>query len=465
MKVNGAAWCLACGVLLLPAGVGGQTGTFEPVTDATLQDPAPGDWLNYRRTLDGWGYSPLDQIDRGNVHGLQLVWSWALAPGISEPTPLVYDGVMYLPDGGGSGILALDAVTGELLWEYHKEFEEPPDLILLNPLRRRTRNIAIYGERIYWISYDAHLIALDARTGALVWDRTLVDFRHGYRMTSGPIVVNGLIVSGLAGCDRFQTDKCFISAYDAETGERVWSTPTIALPGQPGDWSWGDVPALERAGGDAWIPGSYDPELGLIYWATAQAKPFTRFQRGTTGDVLFTNSVLALDPETGEHGLVPATAAGGDARPGRGVRERAGRPRRPQVGIQVRQDRHPVGGRPRVGCVRGRPRPRLPDAHRRRRGGPRHLSARNDPRAGRQAELVPQPRGFQELAGHGVPPRDARPFTSRCSCTVRKASTRRVASKRGRAGAAWGGRTAATCGRHPRKSRRARRAAGDGRER
>ena len=282
------------------AGVEAQTGHFEPVTDVLLQDPDPADWLNYRRTLDGWGYSPLDQIDRGNAHELQLVWSWALSPGISEPTPLVYDGVMYIPDGGGSGILALDAATGELLWEFHKEFEEPPDLILLNPLRRRTRNIAIYGDRIYWISYDAHLIALDARTGALVWDRTLVDFRDGYRMTSGPIVVNGRIVSGLAGCDRFQADKCFISAYDAETGERVWSTPTIALPGQAGDWSWGDVPALERAGGDAWIPGSYDPELDLIYWATAQAKPFTRFQRGTTGDVLFTNSVLALDPETGE---------------------------------------------------------------------------------------------------------------------------------------------------------------------
>ena len=173
---------------------------------------ALGDWLNYRRTLDGWGYSPLDQINRDNVHQLQLVWSWALAPGISEPTPLVYNGLMYIPDGGGTAVLAVDAVTGELLWKHEKRFEEPPTDVgsLLVASRRRTRNIAIHGDRIYWITYDAHLLALIAATGALVWDRTIVDFRRGYRMLSGPIVVQGKIVTGLAGCDRFQNDNCFI---------------------------------------------------------------------------------------------------------------------------------------------------------------------------------------------------------------------------------------------------------------
>ena len=278
-----------------------QVARFEPVTDAMLENPDPADWLNYRRTLDGWGYSPLDQINRENVHQLQLVWSWALAPGISEPTPLVYNGVMYIPDGGGRGVLALDAVTGELLWEYEKEFEELPagSSMLVDPSRRRTRNIAIYRDRIYWITYDAHLVALNAVTGAVVWDHTIVDFRRGYRMTSGPIVVQGKIVTGLAGCDRFQHENCFISAYDADTGMQVWRISTIARPGEPGGDTWGDLPALMRAGGDAWIPGSYDPKLNLIYWATAQAKPFTRFQRGTDGDALYTNSVLAIDPDTG----------------------------------------------------------------------------------------------------------------------------------------------------------------------
>lgn len=277
-----------------------QSPAFEPVTDATLLNPSPNDWLNYRRTLDGWGYSPLDQINTQNVNQLQLVWSWALAPGISQATPLVYKGVMYIPDGGGTGILALNAVTGDLLWDFHKEFEAASkELSLLDPSRRRTRNIAIFGDRIYWATYDAHLIALNAQTGAVIWDRTMADFRQGFRVSSGPIVVRGKIVSGMAGCDRFKKDPCFISAYDAQTGQLAWKTSTIARPGEPGGDTWGDVPLIQRAGGDAWIPGSYDPRLNLIYWATSQAKPFTRFQRGTDGAALYTNSVLALDPDSG----------------------------------------------------------------------------------------------------------------------------------------------------------------------
>jgi alcohol dehydrogenase (cytochrome c) len=265
-----------------------------------LLNPDPADWLNYRRTLDGWGYSPLDQITAQNVGQLQMVWSWALAPGISEASPLVHDGVMYIPNGGGTGVLAFNAATGDLLWEHKREFEAPPPgLSLLDVSRRRTRNLAIFGDRIYWATYDVHLLALDAATGALVWDQTIADYKLGYRLTSGPIVVRGKIVSGLAGCDRFQNDTCFISAYDAQTGKQVWKTSTIARPGEPGGRTWGDLPLTRRAGGDAWIPGSYDPRLNLIYWATSQAKPFTRFQRGTDGDALYTNSVLALDPDTG----------------------------------------------------------------------------------------------------------------------------------------------------------------------
>ena len=288
-----------------------QVPAFVPVTDAMLVNPDPAHWINYRRTLDGWGYSPLNQINTQNVKQLQLVWSWAMAPGISESTPLVYNGVMYLPNGGGTSILALDAVTGDLLWEYKKEFEPPPPgLSLLDPSRRRTRNIAIYGDKIYWATYDVHLLALNAKTGELVWDTTIADFRKGYRLSSGPIVVRGKIVSGLAGCDRYQTETCFISAYDAQTGKVAWRTSTIAKPGERGGDTWGNLPLERRAGGDAWIPGSYDSRLNLIYWATSQAKPWTRFQRGTDGDALYTNSVLALDPDTGRivwhRQLVPA---------------------------------------------------------------------------------------------------------------------------------------------------------------
>ena len=267
---------------------------FEPVTDQILANPDPADWLHWRRTLDGWGYSPLDQINRDNVHQLQLVWSWQMRPGLSQPTPLVYDGVMYLPNPDGF-VQAVDAVTGDRLWEYRKVFENVPD----DSFRNRMRSLAIYGTNIYVTTADAHLIALDARTGEVVWDYVVADHKLGYRYTSGAIVVSGKIVAGITGCERYKNEVCFVSAHDPDTGREVWRTSTIAGPGEPGGDTWGDLPLMFRAGGDAWIPGSYDADTDLMYWSTAQAKPWARVSRGTDGDALYTNSVLAIDPDTG----------------------------------------------------------------------------------------------------------------------------------------------------------------------
>lgn len=258
---------------------------FKPATDAVLRNPDPGDWIHWRRTLDGWGYSPLNQITRDNVGRLQLVWSWAMQLGADEATPLVYNGVMYLPSP--SGIQALDAATGDLLWE-----DKRPGVA--------RRNLAIYGDKILAGTAEAHLIALDARTGKLVWDQTVADSKLGYKYTSGPIVVKGKIVAGMTGCERYKDDVCFISAHDAETGNELWRTSTIARPGEPGGDTWGDLPLTFRAGSDAWLPGSYDAKTNLIYWGTAQAKPWTSAQRGTDGAALYTNSTLALDPDTGK---------------------------------------------------------------------------------------------------------------------------------------------------------------------
>ena len=191
---------------------------------------------------------------------------------------------------------ALDAVTGDPLWEYRKRFERSPD----DSFRARTRSIAIYDDKIYLNTNDAHIIALDARTGEVVWDHVVADNRLGYRYTSGPIVVNGKIVAGMTGCERYKDGTCFISAHDPQTGAELWRTSTVAQPGDPGGDTWGDLPAMFRAGGDAWIPGSYDPAANLTYWSTSQAKPWARLSRGTEGDALYTNSVLALDPDTGE---------------------------------------------------------------------------------------------------------------------------------------------------------------------
>ena len=264
-----------------------------------LQNPDPGDWLNWRRTLNGWGYSPLDQINTHNVHQLQLVWSWQLGPGLSQPTPLVHDGVMFIPSPRNV-VQAVDAVNGDRIWEHQRQFEASTDALDAVGSGMRTRSIAIYGDKIYINTSDAHIVALDARTGEVAWDHTVADYTLGYRYTSGPIVVQGKIVAGMTGCQNYKNDVCFISAHDADTGEERWRTATIARPGEPGGDTWGDLPLAFRAGADSWIPGSYDPETNLTYWSTSQAKPWARVSRKTDGDALYTNSVLALDPETGE---------------------------------------------------------------------------------------------------------------------------------------------------------------------
>src|SRR6266853_4431060 len=270
-----------------------QVQNFRPVTEPTLRNPAPGDWLNWRRTDNAWGYSPLDQINTRNVERLQLAWSWAMDnTGTQEATPLVHDGVMYLPNPHGV-IQALDAATGDLLWEYRPAGAGGEG----NGVQR---NIAIYGDKIFGTTSDAHIVAVDARSGKLAWDTQVADSKLGYQYTSGPIVVRGKIIAGISGCNRYKEDVCFISALDAATGKEVWRTSTISRPGEPGGDTWGDLPLTFRAGGDAWIPGSYDPETNLIYWGTAQAKPWARAARGTDGDALYTNSTLALDPDTGK---------------------------------------------------------------------------------------------------------------------------------------------------------------------
>ena len=283
--------------------LGAQVRDFRPVTEAMLRNPAPGDWLNWRRTDNAWGYSPLDQINRQNVQQLQLAWSWAMDDrGSQQATPLVYDGIMYLPNPRGV-IQALDGATGDLIWEYRPRSgttDRRRPASRAGEGRGIQRNIAIFGDKIFGTTNDAHIVALDARTGKLVWDTTVADSKLGYEYTSGPIVVRGKVIAGMTGCTRYKEDVCFISAHDVATGKEVWRTSTIARPGEPGGDTWGDLPLSFRAGSDAWIPGSYDPATNLVYWGTAQAKPWARAVRGTDGDALYTNSTLALDPDTGK---------------------------------------------------------------------------------------------------------------------------------------------------------------------
>src|SRR6266436_1978722 len=319
MKVR-FAFSISITMLLGSLWIVSQVKNFRPVTEAMLRNPAPGDWLNWRRTDNAWGFSPLNQINRQNVHQLQLTWSWAMDDtGAQEATPLVYDGIMYLPNPRGV-IQALDAATGDLIWEYRPAApaREPapraagageqsviPRLSQAPAAgagdgRGIQKNIAIYDDKIFATTNEAHIVAVDAKTGKLVWDTAVADPKLGYEYTAGPIVVRGKVIAGISGCSRYKEDVCFITGHDAATGKELWRTSTIARPGEPGGESWGDLPLHFRAGGDAWIAGSYDPETNLIYWGTAQAKPWVRAVRGTEGDALYTNSTLALDPDTGK---------------------------------------------------------------------------------------------------------------------------------------------------------------------
>lgn len=269
---------------------------FTPVTDHMLRQPPAADWLSWRRTLDAQGHSPLHQITRENVHELKLAWVVAMREGSNQVTPLVHDGVMFLTNPGNI-IQALDAEVGELIWEY--AYSYPPEA---KTLGGPTRNIALYEDKLFLATYDAAIVALDARTGKQLWRTVKADYTKGFTHTSGPIIGGGVVLSGINGCERFKKDGCFITGHDPDTGAELWRTSTIALPGDPNSDTWGNVPPTLRAGGDTWIPGSYDPALKLFYIGTSQAKPWVAASRGMSplDEALYTNSTLALHPRTGK---------------------------------------------------------------------------------------------------------------------------------------------------------------------
>jgi alcohol dehydrogenase (cytochrome c) len=272
----------------------GEVKNYVPITDEMLRNQDPADWLMARRNYQGWSYSPLTQVTRDNVKDLQLVWVWSMQDGgANEPTPLVHNGIMYLTNTANV-IQALDAKTGELIWEHRV----PP---YAHIGAATMRNIALYHDKVFVATTDAHLVALDARTGKQVWSTAIADSAKGYTAYSGPIVIRGKVVQGLTACDRFGNDGCWISAFDAETGKLAWTFNTVARSGQRGSETWGKLADQFRVGGETWIAGTYDPDLDLTYWGIAQAKPWMRASRGTTAfdNALYTASTVALRPADG----------------------------------------------------------------------------------------------------------------------------------------------------------------------
>ena len=274
--------------------VTGQVNNYIPVTDAILRNPDPADWLMIRRTYQASNYSPLAQITRDNVQDLRLQWVWAMNEGgTSQPAPIVHNGTIYL-NNAGNLMQALDGRTGELIWENRYG---------ANPTAAAMRGIAIYGDHIFAATTDAKLVAFDARTGKTAWETVIGDRSKGsYTTSSGPLLAKGKVIQGLGSCSTYREEKCFISAYDPATGKQLWRFNTIAQQGEPAGDSWGKLPNLFRAGTESWITGSYDPNLNLTYWGTAQAKPWLAASRGMSveDDALYSSSTLALDVDTGK---------------------------------------------------------------------------------------------------------------------------------------------------------------------
>jgi alcohol dehydrogenase (cytochrome c) len=271
---------------------GGNRG-FVPVTDEMLWKPSPSNWLSWRRTLDSHGFSPLDQIDRTNVSRLKMVWARGMGAGNMETTPLVYDGVMYAP-GPADYIQAIDAKTGDLLWENRRKLPEG--------VRGGTnRNIAIWGTTLIDASADNQMYAIDARTGSLVWETKVLEATARASASSGPIIANGKVIEGRQCQPQAGNDACIVTAHDAKTGKELWRTRTIPLPGEFGYDTWGDVPMNERWHVGTWMVPSYDPETNTIFVGTSVTIPAPKFTLGGNDKKhLYHNSTLAIDADSGK---------------------------------------------------------------------------------------------------------------------------------------------------------------------
>ena len=264
--------------MLLPGATGGPSGgltggvalppaprktnpldRLTPVTDALLANPPAGEWLTWRRGSDGVGFSPLRQVTKQNVAELRTAWSWSLPNGPNEGTPLFHDGVLFV-HAYGDKVQALDAVTGDLLWQYSRRLP-------MGVMPSVKRSIALYADKVYTGTSDVHLVALDAKTGRVVWDKEVADRTKGFSLTGGVTVAKGKVIASTTGRS---SGGNVIVALDANTGAETWRFNTIPRENEPGGNTWNGVPYERRNGGSVWTPGSYDPASNLVFFGIAQ---------------------------------------------------------------------------------------------------------------------------------------------------------------------------------------------------
>jgi alcohol dehydrogenase (cytochrome c) len=280
-------WLLAI-LLGTSAGPGFAQTTDELLNDGRNTDNVTTQSMGYDRK----SYSPLSQINKTNVRRLVPVWNASLANDQGElAAPTIYNGVMYVINGRWT--FAIDVATGRQIWRTRVNVEPGVQRAAI------TRGAAtIYNGKLYRVTIDNHVLALDMKTGKEVWNQRFADWKEGYYATGAPIIVNGVLISGMAGGE--STTRGFLDGWDPESGKKLWRRYTIPAPGEPGSETWPkDSDAWKYGGGPTWRSGSYDPQLDLVYWGTGNAEPYDPKPRGAL-DSLFTSSVLAIRPKTGE---------------------------------------------------------------------------------------------------------------------------------------------------------------------
>jgi alcohol dehydrogenase (cytochrome c) len=273
-----------------PAPIPAVLKNYTSVTTGRLKNPEPGNWLMVRRTWDGWGYSPLDQVAPANVARLQP--AWVVSTGVingHEAPPIVNNGVMFVATPANQ-VIALDAKTGALLWRYKRPLAE--DVVLLHGT---SRGVALSGDKVFFAAAEAVLVALDARTGKEAWTATVEENRNGYYMSVAPLVADGKVMVGASGGE--MGVRGFVAAYDVESGTQIWKTYTVPAPGEKGSETWPKGDQWKTGGGSVWVTGAYDPETNLAFWGTGNGGPWMGDQR--PGDNLYTSSTIALDAATG----------------------------------------------------------------------------------------------------------------------------------------------------------------------
>jgi alcohol dehydrogenase (cytochrome c) len=280
--------CLCVGLM----GLGSVPGWAQTTQDLVNEGKNTENVTTHSMGYDRKSYSPLKQINKSNVKRLTPIWSTSLMNDQGElAAPAIYNGVMYAINGKWT--FAIDVETGRQIWRTPVELEPGIQRAAIN-----RGAPAIYNGKLFRVTIDNHVLALDMATGKEIWNQKFADAKDGYYSTSAPIVANGVLISGVAGGE--STTRGFLDGWDPDTGKKLWRRYTIPAPGEPGSETWPkNSDAWSQGGGPTWRSGSYDPQLDLVYWGTGNAEPYDPRTRGGL-DSLFTNSVLAIRPKTGE---------------------------------------------------------------------------------------------------------------------------------------------------------------------